>query len=83
MKKASKLIILFLLLLSTNLYSQGSQSVEMADALRQSGKIYTVVFGLVIILTGMIFLLLRVDRKIAQLEKTIKKSTTASKKTLK
>ena len=35
----------------------------MADVLRQDGKIYSVVFGLVVILTAMIFLLIRLDRK--------------------
>jgi hypothetical protein len=34
----------------------------------QDGKIYTVVFGLVIILTAMIILLIRLDRKISRLE---------------
>lgn len=71
MKKA-KLIIIFLLVLSTDLYSQSSQPIEMADLLRQSGKIYTVVFGLVVILTGMIIFLIKVDRKIVKIEKTIK-----------
>jgi len=41
----------------------------MADVLRQDGKIYTVVVGLVIILTAMIILLIRVDKKIFRLEK--------------
>ena len=36
---------------------QGNDVVEMADVLRQDGKIYTVVFGLVIdYLTAMIIL---------------------------
>lgn len=71
MKRKTRLITLFLFLLSTSLYAQGSQSVEMADLLRQSGKIYTVVFGLVVILTGMIIFLIRVDRKILKLEKEV------------
>ena len=40
----------------------------MADVLRQDGKIYTVVLGLVVILTAMIVLLVRVDRKLFRLE---------------
>jgi CcmD family protein len=40
----------------------------MADTFRQEGKIYVVVLGLVIILTGVILFLIRVDRKISKLE---------------
>lgn len=46
----------------------------MADVLRRDGKIYTVVAGLVIILTAMIVLLVRVDRKIFKVEKELKKN---------
>jgi hypothetical protein len=46
--------------------------VEMADVLRQDGKIYTVVVGLVVILSAMIVLLIRVDRKIFKLEEQIR-----------
>jgi len=52
---------------------QSTEKVEMADVLRQDGKIYTVVFGLVVILTAMIILLIRVDRKVFRLEKEMKK----------
>ncbi|MDD1444444.1 hypothetical protein MEO93_29725 [Dolichospermum sp. ST_sed3] len=45
----------------------------MADVLRQDGKIYTVVFGVVIILTAMIILLIRVDRRLFKLERQVKK----------
>jgi hypothetical protein len=53
--------------------SQGSQSVEMADAFREDGKIYVVVLGLVIILTGVTFFLIWVDRRIFRLEKKLGK----------
>lgn len=68
MKHARKIIWL-LLFISLNSFSQSNEEVEMADLLRQDGKIYTVVFGLVIILTAMIILLIRIDRKIFRLEK--------------
>ena len=58
-----------LLLSPLSLMAQGSQSVEMADAFRQEGKIYVVVLGLVIILTGVVMFLIRVDRKLNRLEK--------------
>jgi len=62
------------------LAGQGSSSVQMADTFRQEGKIYVVVLGLVIILTGVILFLIRVDRKIFKLEKRIENSrpTTSS-----
>lgn len=54
-------------------FSQTREQVEMADVLRQDGKIYTVVLGVVVIFTAMIILLLRVDRRIFRLEQHVKK----------
>lgn len=64
-------ILPILLFISMNAFGQSDETVEMADLLRRDGKIYTVVAGLVIILTAMIVLLIRVDRKIFRLEKKI------------
>lgn len=66
-----KIVFLLPLLLVTNVYAQVDNTVEMADILRQDGKIYTVVFGLLVILTGLILFLIRVDKKIFTLEKNI------------
>ncbi|NML66184.1 CcmD family protein [Hymenobacter sp. RP-2-7] len=44
---------------------------EMADALRQSGKIYVVVLVVVIIVSGLLFYLVRLDRKVSRLEKEV------------
>jgi uncharacterized membrane protein YciS (DUF1049 family) len=66
-------IILFLVFLSIESFCQSNEKVEMADILRQDGKIYTVVFGIVLILTAMIILLIRVDRRLFKLEKQVKK----------
>lgn len=44
-------------------------SVEMADTFRSNGKIYVVVAVMLIILTGIILYLVRLDRKISRLEK--------------
>ena len=66
-----KIIFLLPLVLATNAYAQVDNTVEMADILRQDGKIYTVVFGLVVILTGLILFLIRIDKKIFTLEKNI------------
>jgi hypothetical protein len=73
MKFSNLLIPLILLLQPGKIFSQGSKSVEMADTLRQDGKIYVVVLGLVIILTGVIAFLIIVDRKLFKLEKSIGK----------
>ena len=56
-------------LASQSVFAQGSPSVEMADTFRADGKIYVVVLGLVIILTGVLLFLIRVDRKLSRLEK--------------
>jgi hypothetical protein len=69
MKMIKRFNLLLLLLLPFGLAAQGSQSVEMADAFRQEGKIYVVVLGLVIILTGVVLFLIRVDRKLTRLER--------------
>jgi uncharacterized membrane protein YciS (DUF1049 family) len=69
MKSIKLLILITLIIPSMEVAAQSTEKVEMADVLRQDGKIYTVVFGLVIILTAMIILLIRVDRKISRLER--------------
>jgi hypothetical protein len=73
--KRNKLLVFFLMLLwPLEIFSQGSDAVEMADALRANGKIYVVVLGLVIILTGVIVFLIVVDRKIFKVEKRFEKA---------
>ena len=56
---------------SIEVFSQSAADVEMADILRQDGKIYTVVAGVLVILTAMIILLIRVDRRISRIEKKL------------
>jgi uncharacterized membrane protein len=48
---------------------QPPDDIEMADTLRSNGKIYVVVAVLLIILTGLIIFLIRIDRKVSKLEK--------------
>jgi len=69
MKLNKKIILLLLTLIPSLSLAQGNQTVEMADAFRQDGKIYVVVLGLVIILTGVVLFLMRVDRKVTRLER--------------
>jgi CcmD family protein len=49
--------------------STENKKIEMADAMRSNGKIYVVVAVLVIILSGLFFYVVRLDRKINKMEK--------------
>ncbi|MEO7692765.1 MAG: CcmD family protein [Chryseolinea sp.] len=70
MKRFNRIAFTVLLMLcSTLLWAQQAQPVEMADTLRRDGKIYTVVIGLVVVLTGFIVFLIVVDKKVEQLGK--------------
>jgi hypothetical protein len=73
MTKSKFILLIFVIFSSFNALCQGNPDVEMADLLRRDGKIYTVVFVLVVILTGMIIFLVRVDRKLFRLEKQFQK----------
>lgn len=46
-----------------------NSDIEMADRLRQDGKIYVVVAVFLIIMAGVVFYLVRLDRKVSALEK--------------
>ena len=43
--------------------------VEMADTMRSNGKIYVVIAVILTILTGLILYLVRIDRRVTQLER--------------
>lgn len=61
----------FLALILTTLVSfaqQPSSTVEMADTFRSNGKIYVVVAVMLTIFAGIIFYLIRLDRKVSRLE---------------
>lgn len=51
-----------------------AQDVEMADALRQSGKIYVVVAVIAVIFAGLAIYLFTLDKKISKIEKQSKKN---------
>lgn len=72
MTRLSVIALLLVFLIVPDLFGQSGADVEMADVLRRDGKIYTVVVGLTIILTALIFFMIRVDRKIFRLEKWMK-----------
>ena len=46
-------------------------NVEMADVMRSEGKIYVVVAGLLIVVTGFLAYLFFLDRKVGKLEKEV------------
>ncbi len=72
MNTISKFLFTFFLMLS-GFISIGQvanpNAVEMADILHQNGKIYLVVLVLVTIFAGIIFLLIRIERKLNRLER--------------
>lgn len=45
-----------------------NREVEMADTMRESGKIYVVVGVILIVFAGIIFYLVRTERQVAKLE---------------
>jgi len=67
MKKliSSILGLLFLLIAST---TSAQSDVQMADGMRSEGKIYVVVAIILIVLAGLIFYLVMLDRKVKKLE---------------
>ena len=48
------------------------QTIEMADRMRQDGKIYVVVGCVLVVLAGMIVYLVSIDKKVSRLEKQYK-----------
>ncbi|SOD14957.1 CcmD family protein [Pedobacter xixiisoli] len=62
------LTILILLFSSLNLLAQNND-IEMADRLREDGKIYIVVICIVIILFGLLIYLFLLDKRLKLLEK--------------
>ena len=65
-----KLAVLLVLLLSFgSVFAQQAGHVEMADALRSSGKIYVVVVTIAIIFIGLAIYLFSIDRRLKKIEK--------------
>lgn len=66
-QKATLFCLAILLQLAT--WAQDTDQVEMADAMRENGKIYVVVAVILTIFAGIIIYLVRLDKKISRLEK--------------
>ena len=71
LSRAVALLLPLLLLAGAALAQNTAVEPEMADALRASGKIYVVVLVLVIIVTGLLVYLIRLDGKVSRLEKSV------------
>lgn len=67
-KRFHYFFLLALGLIGPNLMAQMPE-VEMADGLRENGKIFVVIIIMSIILLGIALYLFRLDRKISKLEK--------------
>lgn len=72
-KKIFLVVISFVisLIASAQEMSNASAPIEMAEGLRQSGKIYVVVVVIAIVFTGIVLYLIRLDKKISKLEKEV------------
>ena len=68
MKKGIFLVVLWL----ASFFSAFSQEVEMADELRQNGKIFVVVIVIGIVVLGLYSYLFYLDSKVSKLEKNEK-----------
>lgn len=68
-RKTLILLTFFFLSIVAALAQDTSNRVAMADTLRDNGKIYVVVAVLLTIFAGIIFYLVRLDKKISRLEK--------------
>ncbi len=62
--------VLVALMLSLQGFAQSTEPAEMANTMRSNGKIYVVIAVILTILGGLIIYLVRLDRKISQLEKS-------------
>jgi CcmD family protein len=62
-------VLAFLLLDCMAVLAQQNQPVEMADAMRSSGKIYVVIATIAIIFTGLAIYLFSIDRRLKKIEK--------------
>jgi CcmD family protein len=71
LSRAVTLLLPLLLLGGAALAQAPAAQPEMADAMRSNGKIYVVVAVLVIIVTGLLVYLIRLDGKVGRLEKEV------------
>ena len=63
------LMVLFAITISTIAFAQDVDATDKEGIMRASGKIYVVLAIVLTILAGLIFYVVRLDRKISKLEK--------------
>jgi CcmD family protein len=64
-------LLVALVLPAVRVAAQTTDQPEMADALRQNGKIYVVVAVIAVVLAGLLFFLISLDRRLSRLEKEV------------
>jgi len=69
MRKVKYLSTFIISLLSTLINYAQTDKAEMADTMRSNGRIYVVVAVVVLILSGLLLYLVRLDKKITRIEK--------------
>ena len=69
MNIGKKIIMLFTVMMTSIIIFAQQQKVEMADKMRDDGRIYVVVAVVLTILIGLILYIVRLDKKMSKLEK--------------
>ena len=69
MKKILLFISFYCWVSLATVFAEQSPTVEMADALRSSGKIYVVISTIVIIFIGLAIYLFSIDRRLKKIER--------------
>ena len=69
MNIGKKIIMLFTVMITSIIIFAQQQKVEMADKMRDDGRIYVVVAVVLTILIGLILYIVRLDKKMSKLEK--------------
>jgi uncharacterized membrane protein len=64
-----KIVFALTFLIFTVMQLNAQQDIDMADTFRENGKIYVVVGILSIVFSGIIIFLIRLEKKVARLEK--------------
>jgi hypothetical protein len=68
-----KKLILVLFVFLNSIFSAAAQDqVDMADVMRENGKIYVVVAVAAVVMLGLIIYLISIDRKVSKLENNSK-----------
>lgn len=67
--KISIIFLITIFILTQTVLAQNTGIVEMADALRSSGKIYVVVAVISIVFIGIVVYLFSIDKRVKKVEK--------------